>query len=331
MGGAQEYRTEFDKGPGYQPYSTGAQLSSPGADPYAGQRTQMGTPGAAAQTPVGWDFSSPGVAEQTFQQQQQRFMQPGQAQQWWGANQGQYQQPGEGEQYYSQMRGKFADPTASEGAYAQYQQGPAGLDPYYDRQRTRAAADINNQLSARGGFGSTVGTQQISDAMVGLGAEQANREAAFRLQQQQLGGQLAGQADAQRMAQMGLGQQMASGAQQLGLSRLGQAGGYAMGLDQFGFQQLAGQLQAAQMAQQARRTRGQDYFSNIYNPAMAAMGLSQQGLNALISGDQSQIDSMVAMMMSRASEQARQVAAAKEQKKADIAFAGSVKESIDPL
>jgi len=77
-----------------------------------------------------------------------------------------------------------------------------GLDPYYDNARRKAAEQINQQMAARGLWGSSAAGDMISEANVNLGAEQANREAQYYLDRlgeqrawQGLGGDLASSAD----------------------------------------------------------------------------------------------------------------------------------------
>lgn len=55
------------------------------------------------------------------------------------------------------------------------------LGAYYDRAKARAADTINTELAARGAYGSSGGLGRLSDAMVGLEAERANREAQYGL------------------------------------------------------------------------------------------------------------------------------------------------------
>lgn len=55
------------------------------------------------------------------------------------------------------------------------------LDIYYDRQAKKAEDRLNRSFAARGMYGSSEATNNISDAMQGLGAEQANREADYNL------------------------------------------------------------------------------------------------------------------------------------------------------
>jgi hypothetical protein len=76
-----------------------------------------------------------------------------------------------------------------------------GLDPYYDRQRDTMMAELNSQLAASGLAGSSRGASLKSDALIGLGSEQANREADYALA-----------LDEARRANLGLGGYLGAGA-----------------------------------------------------------------------------------------------------------------------
>src|SRR5690349_19625824 len=91
----------------FQPYSTGGG-TTPGQDPYAGSRFQMGPFGqlyneygqnytpydnqgnSLTQAPLNNDFFSPGVGEQWQQQNQGRYLQPGAAGDYWNQVNGRY-------------------------------------------------------------------------------------------------------------------------------------------------------------------------------------------------------------------------------------------------
>lgn len=203
--------------------------------------------------------------------------------------------PGAGETYFGQNQGRFNQPTAASGFYGQAQtqygkrpelsnnsqteynnlnrpnlsQGP-GLDPYYAHARERLAGDINNQYGSRGMFGSSAALNGLQQGFTGLAAEQANREADFKLRQiaedrawAGLGGQLAGQADANSRA-----------SSQNELGWLMGLGGLAQNADQSNLAQLMGGMDAASTAQNLMRNRGQDYFNNVMGPTLALAQMS---------------------------------------------------------
>lgn len=275
------------------------------------------------------DLFQPGVLEQYQQQNQGRFTQPGEGSNFFGQTEGayraegfgekQFQQSqaqlgaqGQGEQFWQQIRGQMNQRSASE----QMNQDP-GLGAYYDRAKERTAGDINNQLAARGSFGSSAGVSQISDAMVGLEAERANREGDFRQGQAQ-------QADQQRMARLGLGGQMASGAQGLGMQRLGLGGQLAgqaqdqrmdrlgagqqaaSSVDQFGLGQAVAGANVAGAAQQATRNRAQDYFQNTMAAGGVGAGIIGGGMGQQQAIDRQMFEAQIAMALGIPAEQLRQ-------------------------
>lgn len=271
-----------------------AQGSSPGRDPYAGMRfgpTDLGP----IQSPMGWDFSSPGQGEQFFGLNQMRWMAPGQASQWWGQNQDEFSTPGAMEDYYRRksVQGQLSDPTRSAGFFDQFQKQDPGLGAYYDRAKERTSGSLNEQLAARGGFGSSAGVDQLSQAITDLDAQRANREADFNLQQTALGGQLANQADLRQQGLLALGGQLAGQAQSQMLSRLGQAGQLAMGADAADLSRLGAGMNAAANAQQLRRQRGRDYMADMFNPSQFLMNFNQQGLMNMLNNDQDLLASVI--------------------------------------
>lgn len=274
----------------FQPYSTGGG-TQPGGDPYAGTRMQMGPFGQIynelgqnytpydwggnplTQAPLSMDFMSPGVGEQWQQQNQQRFLQPSQSGQYFGQAMGQYGQggPGNAQAWFDQFKKPdiAADP---------------GLDPYYQRAAGRMTTDINNQLAARGQFGSSAGMQQLSEGLGGLNAEQANREAQYNLQRlgeqrawEGLGGQLAGQADQGALSWlMGMGN-LAGQADSSDLSRL-----------------LAG-MNSAYGAQGLARQRGQDFYNNLLGASLPMAGMAGDTYSDMLGTDASLMNNSLMM------------------------------------
>jgi hypothetical protein len=141
-------------------------------------------------------------------------------------NRGTLESQGQGEQFYSAQQGKFNMPTNSQQAYDGLQSAP-GFDAFYDRARERQAGGMNDQLAARGQYGSSAGVDQISQGMSDLNAQQANREADFMLSQQGQALQGAQQADMSNQGILGMQGQFANQAQGQGLARLGLGGSLA--------------------------------------------------------------------------------------------------------
>lgn len=95
-----------------------------------------------------------------------------------------------------------AGPTYSAQAYHDFQNTPqsAGLDPYYKNAWDETSARLNRELAARGEGNSSFAMDTLRRGAVGLGAEQANREADYRLRRSQIGGDLAGRASGESLS-----------------------------------------------------------------------------------------------------------------------------------
>lgn len=165
--------------PPFQPYSPGGGLGFSATDPYAGQRTPATQAGMTV-APTGWDFTSPGVAEQWQQQNQGRFLDPTQQ-----------------TQFFDQTKGTLSQ----------------NLDPFYDNAKRRALETLNTQMASRGLFNSSAAIGAGNEAITNLEAEKANREGQYGLQRAGLLGQLAQGADASTLANLGAGMGAAQGAQ----------------------------------------------------------------------------------------------------------------------
>lgn len=302
----------------------------------AGEAVATGAPAPPAQTVQpglgakgGQDMSQPGVAEQYQQQQQGRFTQEGQGSKFFGQTEGQYRAPGLGEQHLQQSQKQlaaqgqgeqFAQQVAGQlnmkSASEQMNQDP-GLGGYYDRAKSRTAGSINDQLAARGSFGSSAGMSQISDAMVGLEAERANREGDFRMQQAQasdqaqmarlgLGGQMAQGGQELMQSRLGLGGQMAGQAQGQMMDRLGQGQQAAGQVDQFGLSQAIAGANVAGQAQDATRQRSQDAFGNMMASGNVGSTILGSGMSQQQAVDRQLWESEQAIAMGIPAEQLRQ-------------------------
>lgn len=312
----------------FQQHGPSAMGAAPTGDPYAGMRGM--TPGGGlAQAPMGWDFTGPGVAEQFFQGQQQRWAQPGMATQFAQQATPQLGAPGQGAQYWNQVQGRFNQPTAAEGAYQGFQGStPADLAPFYEHAKRRTGADLNTALAAKGAFGSSAGGQMIGDAVSNLEAQRAQQEAQYGLQRAGLAGQLAQGADVQRLGQLGLGGRLAGAAGSEDLRRTALAGQLAQGADAADLARLASGMGAAGAAQQARRARGRDYMSDVFNPAQMAMAQNQAQMNQMIADDQALMDAVIAMEMGMGREGLAQDRYQAAQHRADV---GMIMDMISKL
>jgi hypothetical protein len=235
------------------------QLQGPSAvDNYWGQ-TQAGF-GAPTESSQFQDWAQPqlqgpGAVQQYGAQALGQFGGPTASQGQYASSAGALQGPTGSEQYAQRTVPQLGQQTASEAyfqqavpqfqnqprnaqdAFNQFQGGPMGLDPYYEQAKARTVEDTNRGLAASGLLGSSYGAQAMTDSLGQLNAEQANREAEYRILEAKTrgdlargadigqtdffrtGGQLAGQADNSRLAAMGLGGELMGQADQSRLSQ----------------------------------------------------------------------------------------------------------------
>lgn len=253
-------------------------------------------------------FGQQGLGDKFFQRTGEGYEQEGLGEKFAQDNAAALQQAGQGEQWWNKYGGSFNQPGASE----QLQQDP-GLGAYYDRAKTRTAGSINDQLAARGGFGSSAGMAQISDAMVGLEAERSNKEADYRAG-------IAGQADEARMTRLGLGGAFAGQAQDRAQGRIGQGMGMASqgqnqmldrlmagqnaagGVDNSRLNQLIAGGNAAMGSQNIRTNRVQAGLDNRIRTGDIAAGVVGGGLQGVADNDQKMFEAMESLGMGGAAQ-----------------------------
>lgn len=275
--------------------------------PFQGYTTGGGTQPQGGPHPS-FDQTRPGFGESFFQQNQGAFGQPTAAGSFWNQTAAQY--PG-APQVSNNAQTEYTNFTRPDIA------ADPGLNPYYDRARERMANDLNSQFASRGMYGSSAALNQLSDGLGGLNAEQANREAAYHLQRlgeqrawEQLGGQLAGQADASSR----------SGSQNE-LAWLQGLGGLAGQADQANLAQLMGGMGAAANAQQLNMGRGQNFFDNMMQAAMANAGMIGNSYNDMF-GTDAQLMNNALMLESGLAQAALQASLYNQQRqKGDAAWA----------
>lgn len=275
----------------FQPYSTG-----PGTVPNPGGPNPS------------FDQTKPGAGESFFNQNQNAFTQPTQSGQYWQQVMGQYPNAPTTSNFSQTEYTNFTRPDLA---------ADPGLDPYYNRARTRLGKDLNRQFASRGMYGSSAALDQLSEGLGGLNAEQANREAQYNLQRmaeqrawEQLGGQLAGQADAGSRA-----------GSQLELGWLQGLGGLAGQADSANLAGLMGGMNAANIAQQLGMERGQNYFNNMMGPSMAMAGMMGNTYDQMFTDDATMMMNAI-MMESGLANAALQASLYNQQRqKADPAWA----------
>ena len=310
---------------GFMPPGFGGQPQQPGLIPPApytpgqGYTAQgLGGPGPASQpaqqglipqAAPGMDRASQGVGEQYVD----RTM-------------GAAFAPTGSEQYANQVAGRFNAPrnfqpggggatNRAEEAYQDYRSSglQAGLDPYYDRAKQKTSTDIDKALAARGMHGSSAGLQQVSDAMSGLNAEQANREGDFDLQRLGLGGQLGRSADISSMggAEHDLQRSLAGQGAELDWLRTGAdiAGQGDRGL----LGRLGYGLQASGAGQGMREDRLQNAFNNTLIPSQLAMQNANNYYGQMFAADQGLTDAATAAQLGIPNQQLQQGYRAQDQ------------------
>src|SRR5690606_38820480 len=89
--------------------------------------------GYHAVAPQGWSQGSPGVGEQFFEQQQQRFDRGGYARHFYNQQGQHFAAPGTGEQFWNQVQGGMNGPSASDDVWGTAQaplSGPSATEYY---------------------------------------------------------------------------------------------------------------------------------------------------------------------------------------------------------
>lgn len=235
-----------------------------------------------ARDKAGLDMMKPGATEDFYAKNAGQMTAPGSYQDWWNKNGAQMQNPGMAENYAKTVLSKYSGGS---------QLPPADYGTYYDRASEKATQGLNDQLSSRGQYGSSVGLGLIGTQLADLAAQRARDEAAYGLSRSaderawtsELGG-LAQAGDAGSLARWNAGGQGAGLADTIGLARWKAAQG------------------AANDAQTAQRQRGQDLFNNERGIGgdLSALAGSAYGGNAAT--DSSLLDAITALMVGQKSE-----------------------------
>lgn len=253
----------------------------------------------------GMDLTGPGYGEEAYGRYGSEYFKPGKAEAYNDKTGKAYETEGVGEKtgkgmaedftagaqgdsagqrYWEGVSGRMEDggPGYSTDAYNQFDKnvGGPGLDKYYDQAFKQTQQRLDRSAASRGMYGSSYAMQNVRDAGVALGAEQANREADYNLRRQaalEASARGASQDElswTQGMGELAFGagrEQLAYGqaavdagatAQQLEQSRLAQGYAAAMGVDQFDLESRNSGMDAASRAQQQREGRIQGMFNN---------------------------------------------------------------------
>lgn len=297
-------------GGGNTPYAHGYGMDTPGQ--FQGYQTGPGIMDPQGYSADGGDLTRRGIGENFF-----------------GANHAGYTNPAMNEQYAANALNKYGASGTPTGADFQGQNfghfsasrpnisAEPGLDKYYDRAVDRASTDINNQLAARGMYGSSGGVGRLEDAITDLRADQAKNEAQYNLQRlgeqrgwEGLAGQLAGGADANSLA---------NSANELGWLRgLGDLGQNA---DLFGLNRLQAGQNAANATQGLEQNRFQQLLNNEMGMGNIMSGLMGNAYGDMLQTDQDLMNNSMGMGMGLASEALNQDYRTQEKIKDDSSWA----------
>lgn len=266
------------------------------------------------------------------------------AQTQYAQNQGQLNQQGAAEAFGQQNQAKFAAPTASQdyfrdfGGRANQASEATGVDAsmnqYFDQARQQSASTINDQLAARGGFGSSAGLGMLMNAQTGINAAQSQQQGDFALRRAQamddarlrgleVGGTLARSGDDSGVNMGRLGLDTARTAQEQQLNRLGMGQRAAEGVSaanlaaEQAYLNAAGNVTQTQMAQTENQRRDileQRDYTNA----------SLQGQNQRIAAlQQAGIDATTAAQLGYSAEEIAGLKAAEAQSAANVQTAVS--------
>lgn len=242
-----------------------------------------------------------------------------QAQAFWEQNQGNMGQPGVAEQYADMVLKKY-------GGGSNLPTDP-GLGTYYDRQEQKLTQSMNDQLSARGAYGSSVGLGSLASGIADLRADQARNEADYNLRRSanerdwmNSVGSLANQGQNATLSRWNAGQNAATGADTgtLGFWNAGLNGAQATdtvdlarwqaGLagsqmaDNANLSQFTTGMNASNQAQNLQRQRGQDMFNNNLTMGASLSGTAGSAYSSALTSDQQLMDAINALMTGTASE-----------------------------
>lgn len=278
-------------GGGNTPYAHGYGMGTP--DPFQGYQTGPGLQDPQGYSADGGDLTRRGIGENFF-----------------GATAGAYGTPAMNERYAAGALNKYGasgNPSGTDFQSDNFGKFSAsrpnisaepGLDAYYDRAVERSTTDINNQLAARGMYGSSGGVGRLQDAVTDLRADQAKNEADYNLRRigeqrgwEGLAGQLAGGVDQNSLA---------NSANELGWLR--GLGDLAQNADLFGLNRLQAGQNTANGVQGMEQDRFQQLLANELGIGDRMSGMMGQTYGDMLQTDQDLMNSSMGMGMGLASE-----------------------------
>jgi len=244
--------------PGTQAYAT---THNPDGSKKPTPRADVATPGI---------FDTPGVGEQKQQENVDFFGNPSRSASALPGLQGSLAKPGSSEAFFAKYGTQATDPSAVAGV-------TQDLNPYYDFARMKATSDLNDQLAARGGYGSSAGIGMIGNTLAQLGAEQANREADFQLDR-------AGKLDDSRFRGLELGGSLADKSQLHKEARDAALFEAAGQVDRTELDRIQEEFDQAYQSQQAADKRADDEWRRENELTGQIGSVIEQDINTAISG-----------------------------------------------
>lgn len=190
------------------------------------------------------------------------------------------------------MTQDFASRTLGQG----HGVGDADFDKYYDRSEQNATQKLNDQLSARGTYGSSVGLGQIGSMLADMEGNRARDKAQYGLQRS---------ADDRGWTETQGG--LASSADTSGLNQWAVAGGAEAKASSEANDRWGMAMSAADQAQGAQRTRGQDFFNNNLSMGNALSGTAGSSYDAALAQDQGLVDAVISLGLGKDAESVAQI------------------------
>jgi hypothetical protein len=265
------------------------------------------------------NWQAPGNTERVYATAPQYM--PTEAPQAWDQTKGSFASPGRTENTTDALLEKMlkSPPNFANNTQGEYDRfsgvrpdisADAGLGPYYENAKRRAAESINNAMGARGAYGSSAANDMLSEAFTNLEAERANREADYNLQSlgeqrawEGLGGNLAGAADATTlsniMADANLSSMIAGIAQTGDAAEMDRLKTYlntSFGLDQQQSDMLMRMLTGATAADTQALGRGDRAFDATLGMGGAISGVMGQDYQPGFQSDQDLFQSYLESM-----------------------------------
>lgn len=174
--------------------------------------------------------------------------------------------------------------------------GDADFDKYYDRSEQNATQKLNDQLSARGTYGSSVGLGQIGSMLADMEGNRARDKAQYGLSRSADDrGWTSAQGD------------LAAGADSSGIQRWATAADAEAGASKESLDRWKASQGAAESAQGSQRTRGQDFFNNNMSIGGALSDTAGKTYDTALVQDQGLVDAVISLGLGKDAESVAQI------------------------